>query len=497
MQYSKELRLAVAAALATGLLLGACTGGGGGDNDSVNGVTFQVNSPAAIAQESADDYNANVNGVITGATLKRWMADWAANRPAGITGKLVILQATAGPAGAEYIKSDGVNVFTYLSPSSEWIQTRSNGVIETQSMVLDGTSMDALLKKYNIDPTRDMIVAAMGTGSNPNAMAQGRIWYALRYWGVDKTHLAILNGGNQWLNGNGLDAADFQTTASVAPNTGTFSVKNLHVDNTQLQATLQDMLRILPSSDSNVKTDGVMIWDARSLSQYSAGEMVEFGEDTDPNTAGVQACASAYCAPTDPNNYMWTFQNGGSRQGHPWGTLQLQYTNMLDPTKGFSYKPKAELAAYLTGATDGRGMGFTGSHYGIVGQGNAYQEGDTIYAYCETTFRAMITGVASAVILGKPTRFYDGAMVEWNSLSHIQDKNGSYILPADSPWRTDVKSFYRAATSSALVSPRTITNPYAGSANAVVDADKGYKTGEAPPSGGGGGGGLPGNPCGG
>ena len=396
------------AAMAFGLLMGGCGGGGGSSSSgTVNGVQFTINTPAQIAQESADDYNNNVNGVITAATLKRWMSNWTANRPAGITGKLIIFQVSAGPAGAEYIKPDGVNVFTYLTPSAKWIQTRNNGVIDTQSMVPEGATMDALFKEFNIDPAKDMIVAAMGTGSNPNAMAQGRIWYALRYWGVDKANLALLNGGNQWLNGNGLAAADFAATASTAPNNGTASVKNLKVDNTQLQISFGDLLRTIPGSDSNVKSDGILVWDARSMSQYSAGEMVERGEDTDPNTAGAQACANAYCAPTDPNNYMWTFQNGGSRQGHPWGTLQLQYTNMLDPTKGFAYKPKAELAAYLTGATDSKGMGFVDAKYGLVGAGNAYQPGDTIIVYCETTFRAMITGMVSSVILGKPTRFYD------------------------------------------------------------------------------------------
>jgi hypothetical protein len=78
-----------------------------------------------LAQESADDYNENVNGLITAATLKRWKDDWLNQRPAGITGKLVILQVTAGPpaerscitANAAYIKPNGTNVFTYLSPS--------------------------------------------------------------------------------------------------------------------------------------------------------------------------------------------------------------------------------------------------------------------------------------------------------------------------------------------------------------------------------------------
>jgi hypothetical protein len=101
------------------------------------------------------------------------------------------------------------------------------------------------------------------------------------------------------------------------------------------------------------------------------------------------------------------------------------------------------------------------------------------------------------VILGKPTRFYDGAMVEWNSMSHMIDKNGNYILPADSHWRSDVKSFFRPATDYTKVNTRTITDPYAASANAVVNADKAYKTGESVSSGGGGGGGAPANPCGG
>jgi 3-mercaptopyruvate sulfurtransferase SseA len=478
-------------ALALGL-----QGCGGDEDTSSTASQIVVNTPAAIAQVSADDYEQNVNGLITAATLKRWKDNWTTERAKlGLTGKLIILQATIGPVGAEYIMPNGSTVFTYLSPSSEWVQTRTNGVIETVSMVPDGATMDALLKKYNIDPRNDMIVAAMGTGSNPNAMAQGRIWYALRYWGVDKKNLAILNGGNQWINTNGMAAGDFQATASTAPNSGTVSVKSLPVDNTQLQATMQDLLAVVPSGDSNVKNDGVFIWDARSLSQYSAGEMVENGEDTDSDTAGSQACATAFCAPLNPNNYMWTFQNNGSRQGHPWGTLQLQYTHMLDAAKGFAYRPKAELAAMLAGGTNSLGVGFVGSDYQLVGQNNAYQEGDTVYAYCETTFRAMITGITSSVILGKPTRFYDGAMVEWNSLSHLMDKNGDYILPSDSPWRSDVKSFFRPATSYTLVNPRTITNPYASNANTIVNADKAYKTGEA--ASGGGGGGAPANPCGG
>lgn len=474
------------------------SGCGGGEDDTVGFVStpagsvkqIVINTPAQIAQSSAENYDDNVNGLISGATLKRWKDDWLNERPPGITGKLVILQISEGPAGAEYIMPNGSNVFTYLSPSSEWIRTRSNGVISTPSMVPDGASMDALLVQYNINPHTDMIVAAMGTGTAGNAMGQGRIWYALRYWGVEAKHLALVNGGNQWLNGSSMSGADFQATASSAPGTGLVSVKSLPADNTALQATVEDLMGVLPSSDTNVLNDGVFLWDARGINQYSAGEMLELGQS---------GCIAAYCAPPPGFDYMSTFQNSGSRQGHPRGAMQLQYTNLLVSAEGYRYKNKAEVAAYVNGETDANGIGIVDSTYQPVGAGNAFQPGDTVYTYCETTFRAMITGVASAVILGNPTRFYDGAMVEWNSLSYLQDATGNYILPIDSPWRSDVKSFFRPANDLTLVATRSISDPYAAHANAIIVADKAYKTSDAANSGGsgGGGGGLPPNPCGG
>ncbi len=478
------------ASISLAAVLAAC-GGAGSDEDRSSGAlaTIVVNSPAAIAQASADDYEANANGLITATTLKRWTSNWVANRPAGVTGKLIIFQASAGPAGAEYIKPNNLAVFTYLSPSSEWIQTRSNGVILTPSMVPDGPTMDALLAKYNIDPKNDMVVCAQGTGNTGNAMAQGRCWYALRYWGMDAKNLALLNGGNQWINGNGLAAGDFATTASAAPGAGRASVKDLRVDNSALLATFEDLLNVLPANDANLRSDGVMIWDARSVGQFSAGERLEQGD------SGFAACGSPICVPAAGYDYMKSFQNSGSRQGHPRGTLQLNFSNLLDASKGFAYKPKAQIAAYMNGDADSNGVRMIDAAYIGVGGGAAYQAGDTVYVYCETTFRAMITGMASAVIMGYPTRFYDGAMVEWNSLSNLADATGQAILPADSPWRTDLKSFFRPASSPSLVAQRSIVDAYATHANRIVLDDKSYKQNLG--GAGGGGSGAPPNPCGG
>ncbi len=499
------------------LLLAALVAGcGSGVGDQNNGSTIvavssiKVNTPADLTNVSASDYNNNVNGLITGATLKLWKDDWLNQRPPGIKGKLVILQVTAGETGYAYFQSTNTstpntaptNVVVFLAASAEWVMTRSNGVISTPSLVLDGPSIDAELNKYGIDPVNDMIVIAQGTAGTGNVMSQGRAWLALHYWGVDATHLAILNGGNQWQATSGaMTAADFSTTAATPPSlpAGTYSVKSLPVDNTALIANVGDMLNIVPSSPTtSLKGTGIFLWDARTTTQYSAGYMREANDG-----ASAGCGTAAYCNAAPTYNYMSSFQNSGSRQGHPFGALDLNFANLLDATKGYSYKPIAQLASYMNGEVDAAGNGMT---YGsmvngvyqqpLVGAGNAYQPGDLVYVYCETTFRAMITGMASNMILGHPTRFYDGAMIEWNSLSNLPDSTGNDILPANSPWRTDVKSFFRAASDPSLVATRQITNAYAPNANALVVLDKAYKTPAASSTSAPSGGAAPANPCG-
>jgi hypothetical protein len=88
-------------------------------------------------------------------------------------------------------------------------------------------------------------------------------------------------------------------------------------------------------------------------------------------------------------------------------------------------------------------------------------------------------------------------MIEWNSLSNLQDATGNDILPANSPWRTDVKSFFRAASSVAQVATRQITNAYAPNSNVLIAEDRAYKTPSASSTSAAGGGAAPANPCGG
>ncbi len=509
------------------LLAGGC---GGGENNNTgyvttpggNPVAIKINTAAEIAQVSDADYNKNVNGLITGATLQGWIDNWKKNRPAGITGRLIILQINNGPSGKEYITPKPTqNVFTYriisdTSTSSRLVMSRSNGVTTTRAMVLDGPTMDKFLHDYDIDPTQDMIVFAMGTGGNFANMQMGRGWYLFRYWGVTSSHIAVLDGGasstlvmsQSYLGSvatcdetsiaattnSGVAAADGSIATSLLtgptatydgttgkltngcslPASGQISVKNLVQDNTALQATLEDVMNVVKGQAK------AFIWDARSPNEYGATQGAITG-----TYLGID------------------FRNGGAKQGHPAGAVNLNFVNLLMTSDGsYRYKDKAKLQKYLDGQTvDGAEfLRYDAGSLVAVGAGKAYQSGETIITYCETTYRAMITGIAAGVVLGLPVRFYDGAMVEWNTLANVQDKNGQDILPADSPWRTDTtaRSVFAYNTQTA-VATRQIDDPYAAHANAIILADKAYKRGTTTGSGGGGASSvpLPPNPCGG
>lgn len=373
---------------------------------------------------SDDNYDNNRYGLITHATLRSWIEDWGTNKPAGITGKLVILQQGEGAAGAKYIKPDNTNVFTYVE--SGWLTTRSDGVMRSTSFVPNGETMDKLFAKYGIDATKDMIVCAQGAGGTSTYMSQGRCWYTLTYWGVDQKNIAVLNGNNAYLKRETSlvltdDTVDGKHPSPIIQQQKS-SVKNLP-NGSAIHASLKDVIDALPTTDA--KGDGILLWDARSLPQYSAGKYSWVNGEVQEATYSINS-----------------FQNNAARQSHPRGALNLEFTNLMNVADGL-YHEKGVLETLVKGGSNtSNGQSFVDGSYAPVGAGNAYQEGDTIIHYCETSMRAAITIVATGVILGYDSRLFDGAMQEWNSLTAgAKDKNGQVVLPADSPWNTEYLSY--------------------------------------------------------
>src|SRR5690554_3674239 len=443
---NKPIKLTVLTLLSASLL--AMTGCGGERSEAKN-ASLTVNTPAQITNISKENYDDNVNGLITHNTLKKWLDNWEENKPAGINGKLVIIQQGEGPADAKFIKPNNKNTFTYVD--SGWLETRNNGVMNIPSIVLSGPSIDRLIRKYGIDVNNDMIVCAQGAGSNGAYMNQGRCWFTFSYWGVEQKNLAVLNGNNQHLSDAAQLGTDYFTDKAIAEvkkndeekvvfepaaskhpsplvSQQISSVKDLKVDNTVLYASIEDVINVLPLTDTPDNGDGIMLWDARNLPQYSGGTF-EWNEKAIKETVA------------DGNR---GFQNKAPRQSHPRGALNLEFTNMLNTETGI-YHSKAVLEEIVKGGLSPKGEGFVSGGadegYKLVQTGNAYQPGDTIIHYCETSMRAGVTIIPAAVILGIPSRLYDSAMIEWNSLTvGTKDKNGFEVLPEDSPWNTELWS---------------------------------------------------------
>ncbi|GBF38818.1 sulfurtransferase [Leptospira johnsonii] len=438
----------------------------------------QVFETSQLLSVSSDDYNSNTFGLITASTLESWRSNWAANHPSAISGRLIIFQISGGALSGSYVRPEtGVRVYGITASSTDYTffgQTRFNGLIDTETIVPEGKNIDAFLKRFGVNPAADLIVLAQDIPSDGNLMLTLRSWYTLYYWGVEKTHLAVLNGavstkiGASQLTGG--------SSYTVPTTSGAGTVGALYRDHTILQATLADVFNAVqgitsPTFEGSTPAPagGSFIMDARSSTEYDG-------------TGSTVGPSNLTCADT-PSCYT-------PFEGHVKGAKNLPFANFINANKEFL--AKSDLQNLLST--------------------NGYSEGQTIIAYCRTNVRSSITGFATLAILGYPTRFYDGSWVEWGSLAY--DSNGVWSnISAVSAWRTDRSSVTEAITynvgksgidASNISNLGTYFTPersFAKGTNDIIDQDKKYLSGSASSGGGGGGGGSGGggggNPCGG
>lgn len=498
---------------ATTLALSGCTGS---EDDLSSSTLYKAATPASLATVSASDYNDNEYGLITGATLTNWIDDWAANKPAAIDGELIILQVSDGALTDAVDGScvdednDGTGVCKYFKPadgvrsysldSSTWAETRDNGVTETVSVVLSGEKMDALLAAYDIDPRSDMIVFAMGTGSGGANMQMGRAHYLFRYWGAEAEHLAMLNGGAT--HASVIPAGERgtylgETNSGPAPTGGTVSVKDLYADNTALQATLGEMMAVARGEVADT-----FVWDARSPGEWS-GDLYSTGGTgsicQDVNDRDGDGALDTADRDGDGDTAEVEFLNcSTAMNGTVKGAVNLNFSDLLvsdDATEDLND------SASVTGA-DASYRYLDKATLATMIETLGYTSGKTVYTYCRTTYRAMITGTATGVILGYPTRYYDGAMIEWLQMASYQNVDGGLNLPATSPWQTAALTDNLAYNDSAYVEVPAITNAFASNTDKVVEADRAYKTGSVDTTDSSddgdssGGATIPANPCG-
>lgn len=361
-------------------------------------------TPAELADESASDYADNRHGLITGGTLAAWLEDWDTRRPAGVSGKLVVLQVVPNVANSvRHVAGNGSSVVSYLVPTSELTQFRDNGLSTIEAEIPDGASADAFLEKYAIDPLNDYVVLTFEQLSNTASsivQSVGRAWLLLRYWGYPKERLAILNGSVDWnAENNGLILST--EAPATPPNDGTHSVKELRVDNTAIVITVGGLLDIYQGASGALAREDVNIIDARG-----GAEALGLKNATSTNQ-------------TDCANYPTTNKCSPPFEGRLKGAHSVPWPQFLDSAaNGFQFFSKATLKDLFDTQAD-------------------YQPGQLTVQYCRTNQRSMVTGIVAGVILGYPTRFYDTSFIEWSHLAHGPSPL-TQVLPENSPFRTDL-----------------------------------------------------------
>ncbi len=409
---------------------------------------FRVNTADSLAVASSADYNDNRNGLVTGRTLSSLATNWNTQKPAGITGKLIILQIQAGQASGKYVPTNtSTGVYSYLvnppssaTESSIFGQTRNNGLVDTETMVPTLTVLEAFLSSFGINPNQDLVILAMDSTSATNFFQVFRAYYALRYWGMERRNIAILNGSIDQLQTLG---EVFTVSArNTAVRQDFVTIRNAYNDNTILQATFADVIHAVRGGISTlekvspVPSNGVVLWDLRSNSETtpSSPNPGQTPILTRTCTAGAGNCRT----PIDGSIrnavlFSWNGTTGGGFTDGLVNNGDLNSPSTLD----LRFKSLSAIRTLLSAA------GIDGSRQ--------------VISYCSNGQRGAIGLFVANSILGYGSRLYDGSWVEWSSFAARANDDITWTnLPTNSPWRTD-----QTAVSSNLVqnsSTNTIPN---------------------------------------
>lgn len=396
---------------------------------------------AQLTVESDASYDNNSYGVISGSKLESWLSNWSANKPAAITGKLVILQnRTTNVVGSQNITPDNTNIFVYVSTDFNIDVTgsneRSTGVVTAATIVDSGSEIDKFLNKYKIDPTKDLIVLAPGRGEgNGDLSATGRIWYALRYWGVEKEHLAILNGAVKY-EIRKTYLSDATSPAIPTNEQGNFTVKSLRRDATAYQIDTGELIDKIKNSPNSI-----WISDARGANEWAG-----IANSTAGNGSGVTAF-DAHLKGAKHTPWQAFIDNVKRADDSNYAANESYLLNGgFKVTSSYRFKSKAALKTYLE-----------------TTKGYPTDKSKEFIVYCRTNTRSQASGIVGA-ILGYPTRYYDGSWSEWSSLSgYNTDTTRNTVFSGDSAFQfaTD-KDELNGKTSNATVTRLTAVDATTG-----------------------------------
>lgn len=381
------------------------------------------------------------NALIEPATLKQWMDEGKVNNtdPASLDRVIIVTVATAAQYAAQHIPGAQL-----INSASELMMTRLEGVGSMTTMVLDGPSIDSLVKRLGVNQNTTIVFVA---SKNQNALNATRAYFTFRYWGFPKERLKVLNGGeNGWesaITAGTWPATYALTTTAPTITPSTFSVQNLY-------------------NGSNTNNFGL---------RTSIGEMLAAVDKINNGSlsAGPTGVSILDVRGGNPTVYM---QNAGVDDFNQYAMSGTGNTS--------TYKSTSDIITRL-------------ATFGVTSAKNM------TYIYCASGLRAASPFFVLDGILGWPTTMYDGSWGQWSSYASTATAN-----KVSAAWQTDAVSAGTAinrtfgaittAGTSVVLDPTSsamytsITDPRA---NQILNEDRAYFTSgsssSAPVSGGGGG----------
>lgn len=223
-------------------------GGGGSSFDT----------PPAVDNTAVAGSTSNV--LIEPATLKSWIDEGLVGNETGFGAKVVVLDFGAydlsQPAADQTDRIQG----SCRVERGMITGKRFEGVADAAPMVATGAQMDAVIQRLGIEEDTTIVFT---TDVGNAGYFTTRAYWTFRYWGFPREQLKVLNGGNTAF------AAEYpglMTKEIPTPHASTFSVRNLAGVNSDLRASMGELIEIfktLPTSTTN------MVFDARGDAYYN------------------------------------------------------------------------------------------------------------------------------------------------------------------------------------------------------------------------------------
>jgi 3-mercaptopyruvate sulfurtransferase SseA len=335
----------------------------------------------ALAVRSAAQRSDNQSGLVTRETFEGWLTDWAARRPDGITGDLVVLQPDDAQGPKKYLaQAPGVRAY-HAGDLPLLLQSRNNGVLAISRVPGNGVRADSYLRRYGIRADRDLVVLVTGTRSVATVADLARAWLTLRYWGLEHAHLAVVDAAVSDV----AESLRAETSIAVPISNDDVRVPSLKRNHFSLLAHLGDVRAAVTAKQP--------LLDTRSLAEFEGRVASPSGLD-ETCLAGPPSCTATFT-------------------GRIAGARHLPLERILDPAT-FAFRPQGELEAALAS---------TGETPPIV-----YDADGTTSA---------IVAFAALGVVGTPVRWYAASFLEWGALNATHPQSALQTVPASSPWRTD------------------------------------------------------------